>query len=63
MRGAYVGKDRLESLRATTLEALQAIHGIGLFRNVTIAGSSVPDLLNNRDQGKVRRETRHGVGL
>jgi hypothetical protein len=59
----YVGKDRLQSLRATTLEALQAIHDIGHFRNVTIAGSSVPDLLNKRDQGKVRRETRVELDL
>lgn len=59
----YVGRDRVESLRATTLEALQAIHGIGPFRNVTVAGSSMPDVLNKRDQGKVRREARVELDL
>lgn len=54
----YVGRESVESLRAMTLEALQVIEGLGQFRNIAIAGSSVPDVMNKRDQGKVRREPR-----
>lgn len=54
----YVGNRGLQSLRAAALEGLQAIRGIGPFRNVIIAGSGVPDMLGKRDQGKVRRESR-----
>jgi hypothetical protein len=54
----YVGRDAIEVLRATTLEALGVIREVGSFRNVTVAGSSVPDQLPRRDQGKVRREER-----
>jgi len=54
----YVGNRGLDSLRAAALEGLQAIHDIGPFRNVIIAGSGVPDMLGRRDYGKVRREPR-----
>jgi len=54
----YVGRDSPESLRAMVLEALQVIDSVGNFRNVAVAGSSVPDAMGKRDQGKVRREPR-----
>lgn len=54
----YVGQDLVDVLRATVLEALQAIHDIGSFRNLVIAGGSVPEQLTKRDNGKVRREAR-----
>lgn len=54
----YVGRESIHSLRASTIEALQSIDEIGAFRNIAVAGSSVPDVLNKRDQGKVRREPR-----
>lgn len=54
----YVGQDRVDVLRATVLEALRAIHDIGSFRNLAIAGGSVPEQLTKRDNGKVRREAR-----
>lgn len=59
----YVGRETIESLRATSLEALQAIYRIGNFRNVIVAGSSIPDLLTKRDQGRVRREPRRELEL
>lgn len=54
----YVGTRRADTLRAIALEALQAIQDTGSFRNLAIAGSSVPDMLGKRDRGKVRREQR-----
>lgn len=54
----HVGRDKPEWLRASALDALAAIAEVGRFRNVAIAGSSVPEQLNKRDLGKVRRETR-----
>jgi len=54
----YVGRDAVEVLHATTLEALRVIREVGSFRNIAIAGGSVPDQLTRRDQGKVRREQR-----
>jgi hypothetical protein len=54
----YVGKDAIESLRATALEALQSIHRIGSFRNIVVSGTSVPEQLNKRTQGKIVRVPR-----
>jgi hypothetical protein len=48
----------VEQLRATALEALQAVANAGSFRNVTVVGGSVPEVLSKRDVGKVRRESR-----
>jgi len=59
----YVGRDSIESLHATTMEALQAIRSIGSFRNIVIAGSSVPDLLTKRTQGLILREARKELEL
>lgn len=59
----YVGKDRVEALRATALEALQAVRHIGLFRNVVVSGTSVPDKLNKRTQGKTVRAPRVELSL
>lgn len=54
----YVGKDQVEALRATALEALQAIHRVGRFRNVVVSGTSIPEHLNKRTQGKIVRVPR-----
>ena len=54
----YVGRDTPDSLRGIVLEALQIIESIGIFRNIAVAGSSVPDAMGKRDQDKVRREAR-----
>lgn len=54
----YVGRDSTEALRANMLESLQVINSISRFRNIVVSGSSVPDVLGRRDQGKVRREPR-----
>lgn len=59
----YVGRDSIESLRATTMEALQVLRSIGSFRNIAIAGSSVPDLLTKRTQGLILRVTRKELEL
>lgn len=54
----YVGQRNPDELRATLQEAMQSLLSVGLFRNIIIAGSSIPDVLGKRDQGKVRREKR-----
>lgn len=54
----YVGRDNVERLRATALEALATISAVGAFRNVAFAGSSIPEQLGKADQGKIRREKR-----
>lgn len=59
----YVGRDTVESLRATTLEALQAVQSIGSFRNVAVSGSSVPDLLTKRTQGVILKVPRKELEL
>jgi hypothetical protein len=57
----YVGRDAVEVLRATTLEALRVIRDVGLFRNITIAGGSVPDQL--RDKCVANRDSNSKFGL
>lgn len=54
----YVGRDRMEVLRATALESLQVLQRVGLFRNVAVSGTSVPDQLNKHTQGKILRTAR-----
>ncbi len=54
----FVGRETPEAIRASALEALYAISGIGQFRNILLAGASIPDRLGKQDVGKVRRETR-----
>lgn len=54
----FVGRETPEAIRASALEALNAISGIGQFRNILLAGTSIPDRLGKYDVGKVRRETR-----
>lgn len=54
----YVGREKPEVIRTSALEALNAIAGIGQFRNVALAGTSIPDRLDKRDNGRVRRESR-----
>jgi len=45
------------------LDALRVVAGVAVFRNLSIAASSVPDLLPKKDQGKVRRERRRDFDL
>ena len=59
----YVGNDNSEFLRAAALEALRVVAGFGVFRNLSIAASSVPDLLPKKDQGKIRHERRKDFEL
>jgi hypothetical protein len=54
----YVGGRQVGVMRATTLEALYAIRQSGQFRNLVLAGSSVPEMLGRADQGAQRREPR-----
>ena len=54
----FVGAGNIDSLRATAIESLYAIGRVGNFRNVVIAGGSVPDVLGKRDHDKVRHEHR-----
>ena len=59
----YVGKDNVDVLRATVLEAIRVIRNLGSFRNFAIAGGSVPEHLPKQDEGKVRREPRIEIQL
>jgi hypothetical protein len=54
----YVGREKPEAVRASALDALNVIAGVGQFRNIALAGTSIPDRLDKRDNGKVRRESR-----
>ena len=54
----YVGERQVSVVRSTTLEALYAIRASGQFRNLVLAGSSVPKNLGRTDQGAPRRQTR-----
>lgn len=54
----YVGRETPETIRSSALDALKAIAGVGQFRNVVLAGTSIPDRLNKRDVGKIRHELR-----
>src|SRR5258706_2657637 len=54
----FVGKDGALPLRTTVIEAAKAIASIGRFRNLVIAGGSVPEQLPKRDTGVVRRVPR-----
>ena len=59
----HVGKRSVDVLRATAHDAFEAINNVGPFRNIVIAGSSVPDVLGKRDHGKIRRESRVELDL
>lgn len=54
----YVGDQTPGTLRAVCLEALQAIYDAASFRNVVLAGGSVPEKLVRKDEGSERRERR-----
>ena len=54
----HVGNRNPDTLGGTAYEALRAIHRIGRFRNIVVAGGSVPGNLGKRDLGKIRRESR-----
>lgn len=59
----YVGRSDLATLRATTLEALHAIQRVGEFRNLVLAGGSMPQVLGQSDAGAERREPRVELAL
>ncbi len=54
----FVGKDSPMELNALIREALYAVAQLGEFRNVVVAGGSMPEQLPKRDTGIVRREAR-----
>jgi hypothetical protein len=57
----FVGDDDVANLRSSLLEAIQIARGVYNFRNVAIAGGSVPEQLGKKDTGKVRRATRKEI--
>lgn len=61
----FVGQEhsRIEGLRATALEALQAICKVGQFRNIVLCGTSVPENLNKGTHGRVVRVPRVELAL
>lgn len=61
----YIGNRTHDSLQDVLLEALQNIHRIGQFRNLVIAGGSVPQTLGKSTQGKfeVNAGSNSGFGL
>ncbi len=54
----YVGQRSSDVLRTTIQEGVEALLSVGRFRNIIVAGSSIPDVLGKADHGKVRRESR-----
>jgi hypothetical protein len=54
----HVGRDKVEVLCASALEAVKVIRDLGNFRNVVVAGSSVPDTLPKRTEGVIVRRAR-----
>lgn len=61
----FIGQEyaRIEGLRATALEALQAICKVGQFRNIVLSGTSVPENLNKKTHGVVVRVPRVELAL
>lgn len=59
----YVLVKEVNGLRALALEVLQIASRLGNFRNMILAGGSIPEQLGKQDQGQVRRETRVEIGL
>jgi hypothetical protein len=47
----YLGRSDLWTVRTSTLEAFRAIQRIGEFRNLVLAGGSVPQVLGPGDEG------------
>ena len=54
----FVGRDTPMRLQSIILEAVQTATALGSFRNIMIAGGSIPEQLGKRDTGVVRREPR-----
>jgi len=59
----YIGNQDSDKLSVMLFNALQAILKNNTFRNIILAGGSVPDELSKKDNGKVRRERRIEVEL
>ena len=54
----FVGRDSSMRLQSTILEAIQAATSTASFRNIAIAGGSIPAHLGKKDTGVIRREPR-----
>ena len=54
----FVGRETAQTLRSIVSEALHVVRASGQFRNLAVAGGSVPEQLPKRDTGVVRREPR-----
>ena len=59
----YILAKEVNGLRALALEILQIATKLGNFRNMIVAGGSIPEQLGKQNQGQVRRETRVEYGL
>jgi hypothetical protein len=59
----YMAAMEFNQIRAFAFEALQIASSLGKFRNMIIAGGSVPEQLGKKDNGKVRREPRSEFDL
>ena len=59
----FIGGRNPDSLSELAIEALRTISVLGTFRNVIVSGTSVPERLGKKDQGKIRRERRIEVPL
>ena len=55
MNFAFVGMDKAERLRSVASDALDAINGMGAFRNIILSGTSIPAQLGKRTKGEVLR--------
>ncbi len=52
---AFVGNDKAERLRSVAKDAIDAINGMGNFRNIVLSGTSIPAQLGKRTKGEVLR--------
>lgn len=59
----YILAKEVNGLRALALEVLQIATRLGNFRNMIVAGGSIPEQLGKQTQGQVRREARVEFGL
>jgi hypothetical protein len=59
----YILAKEVNGLRALALEVLQIATRLGNFRNMIVAGGSIPEQLGKQSQGQVRREARVEFGL
>ncbi len=53
----------LPEIKAISLEVLQIVQSIGDFRNMAIAGGSIPEQMGKKHKGTIRHETRNELAL